>query len=68
MQMYFIFPYLFFSRMNSENEEAAFLKDRRFIVEEREILQIIKKSISEHCSELIDEHTIQEGEKIAAGI
>ena len=54
--------------MNSENEEAAFLKDRRFIVEEREILQLIKNSISEQCSELIDEHTIQEGEKIAPGI
>ena len=54
--------------MNSENEEAVFLKDRRFIVGEREILQLIKKSVCEQCSEIIDEHTIQEGEKIAAGI
>ena len=43
--------------MKTENEEAAFLEDRRFIVGEREILQLIKKSICEQCSELIDEHT-----------
>ena len=54
--------------MNSENEEAAFLKDRRFIVGERDILQLIKKSICEQCPKPIDRHIIQEGEKVAAGI
>ena len=52
--------------MNTENEEVAFLEDRRFIVGEREILQLIKKSICEQCSELISMNT-QEGEKIAVG-
>ena len=53
----FFLIFFYFDRMNSENEEATFLEDRRFIVGEREILQLIKKSICEQCTELIDKHT-----------
>ena len=67
MQFYFIFPdFFYFDRMNSENEEATFLEDRRFIVGEREILQLIKsQSASSALSLSIN---TQEGKKIAVGI
>ncbi|XP_078311342.1 uncharacterized protein LOC144618669 [Crassostrea virginica] len=51
-----------------DSDEFCLLKDRRFMVGERELLQLLCRSTCQQCEGKIDPSTIQEGEYIAAGI
>ncbi|XP_078311905.1 uncharacterized protein LOC111114234 [Crassostrea virginica] len=51
-----------------DSDEFCLLKDRRFMVGERELLQLLRRSTCQQCEGKIDPSTIHEGEYIAAGI
>ncbi|XP_062583552.1 uncharacterized protein LOC134245264 [Saccostrea cucullata] len=49
-------------------DEYRLLRERRFIVGENAILDLLKRSVCEECGDPIIPSSIEEGEKIAAGI
>ncbi|XP_062620690.1 uncharacterized protein LOC134282303 [Saccostrea cucullata] len=55
-------------KVKEDDEEIHLLNDRRFIVGERELLYLIERTTCSECGERIDSSTIQEGEKVAAGV
>lgn len=57
---------IFLPRVN--NEEMDLLKERRFIVGERSLRDLVKRISCEQCVGKIVASSVQEGESIAAGI
>lgn len=65
MLLYFYYMFVVYFR---DSDEFCLLKDRRFMVGERELLQLLRRSTCQQCEGKIDPSTIHEGEYIAAGI
>nr|XP_034317028.1 uncharacterized protein LOC105338236 [Crassostrea gigas] len=53
---------------DKDQEEMNILSDRRFVVGERELLDLLKRSTCKECGDPIIQSSIVEAEKIAAGI
>lgn len=73
IQIYFAFRVLNSSfknsKINEENQqEMSILSERRFVVGENEILELLKRSTCKLCGDSITPSSITEAEKIAAGI
>lgn len=62
--------YVFSLKINSDKdqEEMNILSDRRFVVGERELLDLLKRSTCTECGDPIIQSSIVEAEKIAAGV
>lgn len=62
--------YAFSLKINSDKdqEEMNILSDRRFVVGERELLDLLKRSTCTECGDPIIQSSIVEAEKIAAGV
>ena len=57
------------SKINEEHQqEMSILSERRFVVGENEILELLKRSTCKLCGDPIIPSSITEAEKIAAGI
>lgn len=53
---------------DKDQEEMNILSDRRFVVGERELLDLLKRSTCKECGDPIIQSSIVEAEKIAAGV
>uniref|UniRef100_K1PZM4 Uncharacterized protein n=1 Tax=Magallana gigas TaxID=29159 RepID=K1PZM4_MAGGI len=56
------------SNIQNDSEEYQHLKERKFVVGEKAILDLLKRSSCKECKEPVDPSSITEGEKIASGI
>lgn len=52
----------------NDSEEYQHLKEKKFVVGEKAILDLLKRSSCKECKEPVDPSSITEGEKIASGI
>lgn len=58
---------MYLAYMN-DSEEYQLLKEMKFVVGEKVILDFLKRRSCKECKEPIDHSSITEGEKIASGI
>lgn len=56
------------SNIQNDSEEYQHLKEKKFVVGEKAILDLLKRSSCKECKEPVDPSSITEGEKIASGI